>query len=472
MSIRHTKIIATVGPSSSSDAVLRDLIAAGVDVFRLNFSHGTHQTHGETAQRIRELADRAGRPIALLQDLSGPKIRTGALEGGTPIALEPGQELVIAAGDFVGGPGRVSTTYAPLMTAVKAGDLLLLDDGHIELQVQRATPEALLTRVIDGGMLGQHKGINAPGVPLSSCGLTQKDQDDLRFGASLGVDMIALSFVLGPDDLHQARTLLRDAGAPDIPLVAKLERPEAIARLEDVLHACDAVMVARGDLGLELPLERVPRVQKEITRRARALGVPVIVATQVLESMRLEARPTRAEVSDAANAVDDGVDAIMLAGETAAGQYPVRAVQTLDLVIRDAETMPARVAEVEDTHLLSGHGRGLCEAAVTLAQRGDTSAIVAVTRGGKTARVLSTLRPRAPVYAATDRPAIARRLSLLWGVVPLVVDLSGDVTTAAERIGALLVHRGTLPPASVIALVSVTPDLSPGPSNFLKVERV
>jgi pyruvate kinase len=246
-----------------------------------------------------------------------------------------------------------------------------------------------------------------------------------------------------------------------------------VARIEEILEAADAVMVARGDLGLELPLERVPRVQKEITRRARSLGVSVIVATQVLESMRTQPRPTRAEVSDAANAVDDGVDAIMLAGETAVGKYPTRAVQTLDLVIRDAEEMPpVGSVPLEGTHVLAGHGRALCEAALTLAQRAKASAIVAVTRGGKTARVLSALRPRAPIYAATDRPEISRRLALSWGVVPVLTDLSGDVSDVANRVGGTLADRGAIPRGSVIVLVSITPDLERGPSNVLKLQRV
>jgi pyruvate kinase len=274
--------------------------------------------------------------------------------------------------------------------------------------------------------------------------------------------------------LRQARDALRLAGAPDLPLIAKIERPEAVARIDEVLHESDAVMVARGDLGLELPLERVPRVQKEITRRARSLGIPVILATQVLESMRGEPRPTRAEVSDAANAVDDGVDAIMLAGETAAGNYPVRAVQTLDAIIRDAEAIPpiGLVPLKDEAHLLGGHGRALCEAAITLAGRGEASAIVAVTRGGKTARLLSALRPRAPIYAVTDRDIISRRLALAWGVVPLLTELAGDVNEVADRISARLVERDTLAASSVVVVISITPDLARGPSNFLKLQRL
>jgi len=471
--VRHTKIIATVGPATSSERTIRELVAAGVDIFRLNFSHGSHESHGEVVIRIRAAARDARRCVAVLQDLSGPKIRTGTLQGGEPLRLTAGDRLTIAVGDFAGVAGRVSTTYTDLPKSVRAGDMLLLDDGRIQLQVEATSADELKTVVVDGGLLGEHKGINAPGVELPSAGLTPKDADDLQFGVAVGVDFMALSFVQSAADLRAAREGLRAAGAPQLPLIAKLERPEAIARIEEILSESDAVMVARGDLGLELPLERVPRVQKEVTRRARALGIPVIVATQVLESMRTEPRPTRAEVSDAANAVDDRVDAIMLAGETAVGSYPVRAVQTLDLIIRDAESIAAAgTIVIEDTHVLPGHGRAICDAAVTLAEHARAAAIVAVTRGGKTARVLSALRPPMPIYAATDNERVAQRLTLSWGVMPVLTDLQGDVNAAATRIGQELVERGAIPRTSSIVLVSVTPDLAPGPSNFLKLQRV
>jgi pyruvate kinase len=356
---------------------------------------------------------------------------------------------------------------------LRPGDTLLLDEGRIQLKVEEVRPGEIRTTVVDGGLLGEHKGINAPGVVLPSRGLTPKDIDDLQFGVAGGVDYIALSFVQDAGDVRAARETLRAAGAPHLPLVAKLERPEAVAQVEEILQEADAVMVARGDLGLELPLERVPRVQKQVTRRGRELGIPVILATQVLESMRTEPRPTRAEVSDAATAVDEGVDAIMLAGETAVGLFPTRAVQTLDAIIRDAEAMPpADILPLESPRLLGGHGRAICEAAVTLAARGDAFAIIAITRGGKTARLLSALRPRVPVYAITDNPVIARRLALLWGVVPVVADLAGDVSEAAARIGDMLVQRGSIPLSSNVVLVSITPDLAHGPSNFVKVQRV
>jgi pyruvate kinase len=470
--VRHTKIIVTIGPSSDSDETIRALIAAGADVFRLNFSHGTHETHGAAISRIRAAAEQAERHVALMQDLSGPKIRTGELKNHQPIDLKAGDRLRVVIGDAPGDRSMVSTAY-DLTKAVSAGSTLLLDDGHIQLRVDAVDGNELRTSVVDGGTLGEHKGINIPGVVLPSGALTPKDVEDLTFGATIGVDYVALSFVQTAEDLRQARVALAKAGAPGTPLIAKLERPEAVARIDDILEACDAIMVARGDLGLELPLERVPRVQKEVTRKARARAIPVIVATQVLESMRVEPRPTRAEVSDAANAVDDGVDAIMLAGETAAGKFPVRAAQTLDLIIREAEQMPlVSSTALEQTHLLSGPGRALCEAAVTLAGHSEATAIVAVTRGGKTARVLSALRPAAPIYAATGSDDVARQLALIWGVVPLVCDLGTDVTHAIERISEMLVMRGLVAPSSTVVVVSISPDLSQGPSNFLKLQRV
>jgi pyruvate kinase len=470
--VRHTKIIATVGPASDSEDLIRALIGAGTDVFRLNFSHGTHDTHGAAIGRIRAAAEQAGRYVAIMQDLSGPKIRTGELKDHRPIELKAGESLRIVIGDVPGEPGVISTTF-DLTKAVSPGNALLLDDGHLQLRVDRVSPGELRTTVVDGGMLGEHKGINVPGVVLPASALTSKDIDDLVFGARMGVDYVALSFVQTAEDLRQARAALVKAGTPRTPLIAKLERPEAVDRIDDILEACDAVMVARGDLGLEMPLERVPRIQKEITRKARARAIPVIVATQVLESMRTEPRPTRAEVSDAANAVDDGVDAIMLAGETAAGKYPVRAVLTLDLIIRDAEQMPPALSvPLASTHLLSGPGLALCEAAVTLAGHSDAAAIVAVTRGGKTARVLSALRPHAPIYAATGTADISRQLALAWGVVPLMCDLGTEVPHAIAEISEALVSRALVAPSSVIVVVSISPDLSAGPSNFLKLQRV
>jgi pyruvate kinase len=471
--VRQTKIIATVGPASEREDVIRALIHAGVDVFRLNFSHGSHASHRAVADRIRRAASEAGRPVAILQDLSGPKIRTGPLVDGKPLTLTAGDSLLIEVSDAPGAPGRVTTLVESLPGAVRRGSTLLLDDGRIQLRVEEATEKTIRTTVVDGGELGERKGINAPGVELPVNGLTDKDVADLTCGAAIGVDYVALSFVQRATDLEQARAALREAGTPHIPLVAKIERPGAVSLLTEILRASDAVMVARGDLGLELPFESVPRVQKQATSEARALGIPVIVATQVLESMRTEIRPTRAEVSDAANAVDDRVDAIMLAGETAIGAHPVRAVEALDRIIRDAELLqPEGYPHVHNTSPLPPHGRAICEAALMLAQRAHAKAIVAVTRGGKTARALSALRPAMPIVAATDDERVARRLTLCWGVLPVVADLSGDNNALAARLDGELVQRKVIGDDAIVVFASVTPDPAPGPSNFVQLHRV
>jgi pyruvate kinase len=466
--------MATLGPSSDGDEAIAALVRAGVDIFRLNFSHGTHESHAEIFRRIRQTAERLGRSeVAILQDLSGPKIRTGRLAHGQPIMLARGDELRIATGDFVGGPGRVATSYGEFARLVSPGDQLLLDDGHIELRVESSDGVEIVTTVVDGGPLGEHKGINAPGVPLPDSALTPKDEDDLRFGLGLGVDMVALSFVQTAGDLRQTRAVMVSCGRPDVPLIAKLERPRAIEHLEEIFGACDAVMVARGDLGLELPLERVPRVQKEVTHWARAVGVPVIVATQVLESMRTEPRPTRAEVSDAANAVDDGVDVIMLAGETASGRYPVKAVETLDAIIREAEATAAPKSTVRTKAKLGeSHSEALAEAAVTLADRSDADAIVAVTRGGATARMLSSLRPHARIFAATENLDTAHRLTLFWGVVPMLSTIGDDVDSAGLMVGRTLQQRGVVGPGAVVVFVSVNADCSRPDANFLKIQQL
>lgn len=473
--MRHTKIIATVGPASDSDGMLDALIAAGTDIFRLNFSHGTHESQGASFARVRQAAARARREVGILQDLAGPKIRTGRLEGGRPITLRSGDSVRITAGDGVGGPGHLFTTFAGLARSVGPGDRLLLADGLVELRVEATDGTEIQTTVVEGGEIGERKGINAPGVPLPASAITPKDVADLRYGLSLGVDMVAVSFVQNAGDLEQARRLMTEAGRGDVPLIAKLERPQALEHLDEILNVCDGVMVARGDLGLEMPLERVPRAQKDITRAARRHGIPVIVATQVLESMTSEARPTRAEVSDAANAVDDGVDAIMLAGETAAGVFPARVVQTLDAIIRDAESRPPDEAAFVMRRGFEGHdhAQALCAAALTLSDCGDAQAIVAVTRGGSTARRLSTLRPRAPILATTSRVETARRLALHWGVMPVHIDLGGDnIDLMGALIGQQLVTHGLVASGAPVVLININPDLTRSDGNYLRIQRV
>ena len=479
--MRRTKIVATLGPASSAPGTIEALIAAGVDVFRLNFSHGTHETHAATFRTVREAAARASRHVAILQDLSGPKIRTGRLAGGQPIALADGDELRLGAGEHEGSPGRIFTPYAELIESARPGDRLLLDDGKIELKVTDTSQGDLIVKVVNGGLLGEKKGINAPGVQLPPCAVTPKDERDLRFGLELGVDLVALSFVQVAADVQKARAILRQANAT-VPIIAKIERPQALEHLDAILTAADGVMVARGDLGLECPLEQIPRIQKGIVARARSLGRPVILATQVLESMRTEPRPTRAEVSDAATAVDQGVDAIMLSGETASGDFPVRSVQTLGAIIADAETVATPSALLSADVLLEGldtarspdgfatlrrHGRAMCEAAVTLASAAQAEAIIAITRFGKTAQMLSSLRPPASILAVTPSETTARRLSLYWGVQPIVSDLE-DLRALEAPIRA----SGHLGAGAVVVFFNITPDLTRQDANFLNVQQL
>ncbi|MEZ5317887.1 MAG: pyruvate kinase [Vicinamibacterales bacterium] len=463
--MRRTRILATLGPASSDPATLRGLLDAGTDAFRLNFSHGTADGHAEVCRRVRAVAAEAGRQVAVVADLGGPKIRIGDLAA--PITLAEGDALVIEHGTFAGGPGRVACAFDALFTSVAVGQRLLVDDGRIELEVTGVAPGRLETRVVAGGPLEAHKGINVPNVPIRTSAVTPKDLEDLRAGIAMGVDMVALSFVQSADDVTAARVAAVAAGAPDLPLLAKIEKPAAVQRIAEILEAADGILVARGDLGIEMPLETLPAVQKQLVHAARKAAVPVIVATQVLESMRTEPRPTRAEVTDAAHAVDEGADAIMLAGETAVGRYPVRAVRTLDAIVREAERVgvPMPVGEIQGG--MTEHERAICEAAVMLAHRTRATALIAVTKAGKTARALAALRPGVPIYAGTPNAPVVARLALVWGVTPFFLP---DASAAAAR--QSLLDRQVLAPGSVVVYVSVHPVLGRDDVNFVHVGRL
>jgi pyruvate kinase len=464
--MRRTRILTTLGPATDTPEAIRALLDAGTDAFRLNFSHGDEAAHIASCRRIREAQAAAGRPVAILQDLAGPKMRIGPVA--QPLPLVDGDRLVIARGRFMGGAGRVSSSADALFTSVTSGVRLLLDDGRIELEVVSVTPDAVTTRVITGGVLDGHKGINVPAVPLRIPALTPKDRNDLRTGIAMGVDLIAVSFVQSADDVASARAAAAAEGAPDLPIIAKIERPQAVADIDNIVRVADGLMVARGDLGIEVPLETVPTIQRRLVLAARRAAIPVIVATQVLESMRYDPRPTRAEVTDAAHAVEEGADAIMLAGETAVGRYPVRAVATLAAILREAERVPGVPLRVHPDPVAGlPHGLALCEAAVALADRAQAAAIVALTEAGRTARQLASLRPAARIIAATPHTGIAARLSLVWGVTPVVTD---DATTTAVR--RHLLERGLVPAGSAVVFVSMHPTLTSEQSNFVHVETV
>jgi len=470
--MRRTRILSTIGPACDTLEGIRGLIEAGTDAFRLNFSHGTREGHAEVAKRVRSAASESGRPVAVLQDLSGPKIRIGAVN--PPIDLHAGDRLVINLGDAPGvadlgdaprGAGHVSCSFEALFASVTAGVRLLLDDGRIELEVTRASASSLETRVITGGLLESHKGINVPGVVLKTDAMTAKDEADLAAGVAMGVDLVAVSFVQSADDMRRVRAAAARFGAPSLPLIAKIEKPRAVDELEAILDVSDGLMVARGDLGIEMPLEMIPAVQRQIVQAARRRGAPVIVATQVLESMRSAPRPTRAEVTDAAHVVDEGADAVMLAGETAIGQYPQLAVSTLDRILREAEKV--RTMDAVPMAASGGHDRALGQAAVALASGVNANAIVALTEGGRTAMVLAALRPDARILAVTASIQTAARLALVWGVTPLVAD-----TTRIADVRSLLRAQGLVPAGGVVVFVSTGSALSGSDRNFVHVETL
>ena len=466
--MRRTKILATLGPASSDAAVIRALIAAGADAFRLNFSHGSVDTHAALCRLVRAEAKAAGRHVLVLQDLSGPKMRTGPLP--SPITLARGDVLLIDHSGGAGEPGHITSSFAPLFTSVAPGQTLLLDDGRLSLMVTGVAPGRLITTVVEGGVLDSRKGINVPGGAIRTAALTEKDREDLRAGVEMGVDAVALSFVQSRDDIGEVRSAARALGATGMPIIAKIERPGAVDQIDEIVSVSDAVMIARGDLGIELPLATLPAVQRRVLRAARRRGVPAIVATEVLESMRSSPRPTRAEVTDAAHAVDEGADAIMLSGETAVGRDPVRVVSTLAAIIEEAErsaVAPGAASIGADDVIASRHGLAVCEAAVALADRAGASAIVAVTKAGKTPRLLSALRPAARIIAATSSEQTAARLSLVWGVTPMLTEAN-----KLPAVREMLLSRALVPQGETIVFAAMHAALGQEADNYVVVERM
>src|SRR3954462_1312666 len=435
---RRAKIVATIGSATDTEESLEALLAAGVDVVRLNFSHGTHDEHARRLQMVRSIADRLHRPIAVMLDLQGPKIRTGTLEGGKPVALKRGQSFTITTNQVEGTAECVSTTYPALPSDCRVGDTVLVDDGRIKLIVTHTEPTEVNFQVVDGGVLKEHKGINLPGVAVSAPALSEKDEEDLAFGLEQGVDLVALSFVRAASDLHLARAFMAQRGKT-LPLISKLEKPQAIDHLDAILAASDGVMVARGDLGVELPPEDVPPIQKTIIRKANRRGIPVITATQMLESMIEEPVPTRAEASDVANSIWDGTDAVMLSGETAVGAHPIEAVEMMHrIVVRAEATVPHPPPE---ERIRPGHAQAICRAATGLAEDLDVAAIAAFPRTGRPGQLLSVQRPEVPVYVFTSEDTVYRRLALWWGVTPILAQLPTDSDAMIREIESALVAR-------------------------------
>ena len=470
--MERTKIIATLGPACDSPAMIRLLIRSGVDVFRLNFSHGTHDIHADYIRRIREAADELELPIAILMDLQGPKIRTGPLAGGEPVTLVPGQFFTITSRDVPGDATCVGTSYAALPKDVASGDRILISDGLIELRVEHTDGTDVNCSVVTGGTLSQRQGINLPGTALTAPALTEKDHRDLIFGLKQGIDYVALSFVRSASDIREARAIAADMGL-NPPIIAKIERPEALKHFPEILAEADGIMVARGDLGVEISPERVPLVQKQMIAAANWTGKPVITATQMLDSMIRNPRPTRAEASDVANAILDGTDAVMLSGETATGRYPLESVQMLARIAPIVETGVQRGDRIRlpdwDIPVIRDRSDAIADAACSLAAQDAVRAIIVFTQSGFTARLISRRRPATPVYALTPHPAVYRQLALVWGVDPVLTGFSDHLLDLELEVFRIAGKLGFARPGESVLLVGGHPLPAREPTNFLKI---
>ncbi len=468
--MRRTKIVCTVGPASAAPDTLDRLAQAGMDVARLNFSHGSHAEHAEVIGRIREGESRWGKPVAIVQDLQGPKVRLGLFAGGSEV-VETGGTFTLTAQPVLGTASRATITAPQLLGVLAPGDQIWLDDGMVQLRVEAVEGTEARCRVIAGGVLSDHKGVSFPRIPMPVSCLTEKDRQDLEFGIQHGVDFVAVSFVRSAADIQEVREFLHAHGA-DLPVVAKLERAEAVANLTEILPRVDAVMVARGDLGVEVPLEEVPIIQKDVVRQARKARVPVIVATQMLESMVTHVRPTRAEVSDVATAIFDGVDAIMLSAETATGQHPVEAVEIMTRIAERAEQSISGTHLDRERQAGAGFPEAMSDAAWHAARSLKAKAIVAFTHSGFTARLISQERPEVPIIALTPDVTVQRRLALFWGVSSRLVRKVETTDEMIEEIEATLLGDGTVRPDDVLVIISGAPMWVTGTTNLLKLHRV
>jgi pyruvate kinase len=464
---KRTKIIATIGPASSSPAIIAKLIRAGMDAARLNFSHGEREDHVRRIRLIRSEAAKAGKQIAIIQDLQGPKLRVGIMQHDA-VTLKRGESLIVSARNVVGTSSRISITYPRLAKDLRIGDVILLDDGKLKLQVMGKNAQGLRCKIVCGGVLSSHKGVNLPGARLSLPSLSDKDKEDLLFGIEQEVDYIALSFVRSAEDIKRTRHFISALGA-DTPIIAKIEKPEAIDNLAGIIAAADGIMVARGDLGVEMSPEQVPLLQKRIISACNLAEKPVITATQMLESMIESPQPTRAEASDVANAILDGTDCVMLSGETAMGRYPVQSVEVMSRIAVQTETSLSPIPP--DVHI-SGTGESVAHAACRAAEEQCAKAIITFTQSGSTALLVSKHRPRAAVIAATPFYKISRRLSLYWGVTPIILKVrrtTDDMIAGVER---AMLRRKLVKPGDLIVITAGVPVGVAGSTNLMKIHHV
>jgi len=467
---RKTKIIATLGPASDSSETIGRLMDAGVDLFRLNFSHGANADKGAIIETVRSLSRRRGKEVAILADLQGPKIRTGRMENGA-IPLRKGESIAISTEEVLGRPGMISTIYRALPSDVRQGSRILMDDGLIELKVNSVENGVVNCTVVEGGILKDLKGINLPGVNVSSPSLTDKDRIDLEFCLEMGVDYIALSFVRKSEDVVELKKIIAAHGSTT-PVIAKIEKPEALRNFKSILNAADAIMVARGDLGVEINAEKVPLIQKKIIHACNEAGKPVITATQMLESMILHPRPTRAETSDVANAILDGTDAVMLSGETASGSFPIEAVRTMVKVALDVERSGLwRLANRQPPASSNAIPVAVAEAACHAAATVKAKAVVVFTQSGATAARIARFRPQLPIIAFTSSDEIRRRLALYWGVRALPVGTMANSDQQIKLVEETLLDTG-FRKGDVIVITMGVPLGSSGSTNLMKVHKL
>jgi pyruvate kinase len=467
---RRAKIVATLGPACNQEPVFRELVRAGLDVARLNFSHGARAEKLKLIEMVRKVAREEGKAICILGDLQGPKIRTGRLKNRIPVQLKAGQKLTITPRDIAGTSTLIGTTFPTLAENLEPGARILLSDGLIELHVTALHGQDVECEVINGGMLGEHKGINLPGIPVRVPSLTTKDEEDLAFAIENGVDAIAVSFVRTAEDIRHVKQQVAALGA-ETWIIAKLEKPQAIQHLDSILEAADGVMVARGDLGVEMPPEKVPAIQKHVIRRAAEYRKPVITATQMLESMIENPRPTRAEASDVANAIYDGTDAVMLSAETAAGNYPIEAVKMMAKIVVESESQhpAARGPEAGPAgHLRLSIAETICESMAHAADDLDISAIAVFTETGTTARQLSKYRPNSPIFGLSSIESVINRMTLLWGVCPIQCNKLTTTEQMVETAERLLEQGGYVKPREILGIVAGTRTKS-GSTNFLRL---
>jgi pyruvate kinase len=470
--MRRTKIVCTLGPAVDGIEQLHRLAAAGMDVARLNFSHGVYEEHEARFRDIRQVSHESGKSLAVLQDLCGPKIRVGNVAGGTRLRRDA--RFVLTTRDVPGDEESVHLPIPQMVAAVRPGNRLLLDDGLLELEVVDKNASDIVTRVVTGGVLGSKKGVSVPGVSLDIAAVTEKDEQDVRFGLRMGVDYVALSFVRSAADVIRLRELMRAAGRI-VPIIVKIEKFEAVENLEAILAVADGAMVARGDLGVEMPIEDIPIVQKRIIRVCNRLGKPVITATQMLDSMIRNPRPTRAEVTDIANAVFDGTDALMLSGETAVGAYPTEAVEMMAKVADCAESDQDYDRLLAEKQRQFGHESttdAIGEAVATIAYDLKARAILCSTTSGATARIVSKFKPRAPILAATTREETYRAMALLWGVRPMLVPFPDDTDAMIAQTVDAAVQHGFIQSGDLVVITAGTPLGLPGSTNLIKVHTI